>query len=41
MDWQETNTEQPGDLDRNGTVDLIDTTLLVEDWLKQTTWAQP
>ena len=37
-DWQMAATEQPGDLDRNGVVDFRDIKLLVQDWLKQTSW---
>ena len=35
---QEHDTEPPGDLDRNGAVDMLDVALLVEDWLRMTTW---
>jgi len=41
MDWLMTATEQPGDLDRNDVADFRDIKLLVQDWLKQTSWAQP
>jgi len=37
---QEHETEPPGDLDRNGTFDVLDVALLVEDWLKSTTWGE-
>jgi hypothetical protein len=31
-------TNQPGDLDRNKTVDFFDFALFAQDWLKQTSW---
>ena len=39
-DWQMTDDEQPGDLNLNGTVEISDLSLLVEDWLEQTIWAE-
>ena len=43
-DWQVTDdgegVQQPGDLDRNGTVEVFDLFLFVEDWLEQTIWAE-
>ena len=38
--WLITADAQPGDLDRNGTVDIIDLCLLIADWLKETTWCE-
>lgn len=38
IDWRQSESEQPGDLDRNGLIDFADVLLLTEDWLKQTTW---
>ena len=38
--WLITAGEQPGDLDRNGTIDIIDLCLLGADWLKETTWCE-
>ena len=39
--YTDEDNELPGDLDRNGVVNFLDIGLLVEDWLKQTSWAQP
>ncbi|MBN2019154.1 MAG: hypothetical protein JW749_02890 [Sedimentisphaerales bacterium] len=39
--YTDEDNELPGDLDRNGIVNFSDIALLVEDWLKQTSWAQP
>ncbi len=39
--YTDEDNELPGDLDRNGVVDFSDIALLVEDWLKQTSWAEP
>ena len=36
--WQHTGSEQPGDLSRNGIVDLVDLGLLIGDWLEETIW---
>ena len=36
--WLETGNKQPGDLDRNGPVNLADFVLLAGDWLEQTSW---
>lgn len=36
-----TGDEQPCDLNRNGIVDIDDLCLLTNDWLRQTSWAQP
>jgi len=38
IDWRQGESEQPGDLDRNGVVDFADLLLLTEDWLKTTSW---
>ena len=37
-DWQKSESKQPGDLNRNGTVDTSDLGLLTKDWLGQTSW---
>ncbi len=37
-DWQVTAETQPGDLDRNGTVNMAEIYLFTEDWLKETIW---
>jgi subtilisin family serine protease len=37
-DWLVTREEQPGDLNRNGTVDLADLALFIEDWSRMTSW---
>jgi len=39
--YTDEDNELPGDLDRNGVVDLSDIALLGEDWLEQTSWVQP
>jgi hypothetical protein len=36
--WQQTENAQPGDLNRNGTVEINDALLMANDWLKTTTW---
>lgn len=36
--WQEAGTELPGDLNRDGMVDIADMMLLFQDWMKQTGW---
>ena len=36
--YTDEGNELPGDLDRNGVVNFSDIVLLVEDWLKTTTW---
>jgi predicted outer membrane repeat protein len=36
--WQKTASQQPGDLNRDGTVNWPDAVLLVDDWLRQTIW---
>jgi len=36
--WLTTDSDWPGDLDRNSAVDLADLALLADDWLKETTW---
>jgi len=41
IDWLESVSEQPGDLNRDDTVDIADIALLTEDWLKQTSWYVP
>jgi len=40
-DWLNSSSEQPGDLDRNGIIDMVDFALLGKDWLTQTTWHEP
>ncbi|MFC1783872.1 dockerin type I domain-containing protein, partial [Planctomycetota bacterium] len=37
-DWLKTESEQPGDLNRDGTLDILDLALLMQEWLIQTTW---
>jgi len=39
--WLTTENKQPGDLNRNGTVDIADLALLAEDYLKETIWYKP
>ncbi|MFC1676262.1 right-handed parallel beta-helix repeat-containing protein [Planctomycetota bacterium] len=36
--WQQSQDEQPGDLNRNGIVEISDVALLLEEWLDQTIW---
>lgn len=38
-DWQTTASEQPGDLNRDGIVDMIDYRILAQDWMQMTDWA--
>ena len=38
IDWQNTNPQQPGDLNRDDTVDINDALLMANGWLKTTTW---
>ena len=38
IDWQITADQQPGDLNRNRTVDLYDAILMANDWLNTTSW---
>ena len=37
-DWLQTAAEQPGDLNRDGTISVGDLILLVQDWLAKTSW---
>ncbi len=37
-DWQETASQEPGDLNRDGAVNWPDVALFVDDWLRQTIW---
>jgi hypothetical protein len=37
-DWLINGTQQPGDLNRNGIVNMRDLALFVDDWLKTTSW---
>ena len=39
-DYLHTAPEQPGDVDRDGTVDIWDLNLLLQDWLQTTIWHQ-
>jgi len=34
-------SEQRGDLNRNGAIDMSDVALLTEEWLRQTSWCEP
>ena len=38
MHWLESDTEQFGDLNRDGTVDFADLLLMTQDWLDTTSW---
>ncbi|HUW18343.1 MAG TPA: right-handed parallel beta-helix repeat-containing protein [Sedimentisphaerales bacterium] len=37
--WLESGAEQPGDLNRDGMVDLIDYAMLAAEWREKTSWA--
>ena len=37
-DWLGSAPEQPGDLNRNGQVELMDVWLMGEDWLREAGW---
>ena len=36
--WQESVVELPGDLNRDGTIDIADLVLTAQDWLELTSW---
>jgi len=40
-DWQTSRHEQPGDLNRDGIIDIADLGLMAEEWLEETRWAGP
>ena len=40
-DWLYKSNDLPGDLDRNGIVDMYDFALFAQDWSEQTLWFQP
>ncbi|MBC2722395.1 MAG: right-handed parallel beta-helix repeat-containing protein [Desulfosporosinus sp.] len=41
QEWLTSGDSLPCDLSRNGTVGMDDVLLMTQDWLKQTSWAQP
>ena len=36
--WLQSQPAQLGDVNRDGTVDISDFLLLMQDWVKETTW---
>jgi hypothetical protein len=40
LDWQENESQRPGDLNRDGLVNIIDAAMLANEWLELAGWAQ-
>ncbi len=40
-DWLNSSSDQPGDLDRNGIVNMVDFALLAQKWFVKTSWYAP